>query len=102
MIDFQGAKITSDTGFLLLRAIDERFGILGPIESEPEDTRLWLHSKCTELQMTRQRFCQIADGYGAIKDAFFFLSILPFGLPPARRTRPEQVSRGYRGLSMRS
>jgi hypothetical protein len=30
MIDFQGAKITSDTGFLLLRAIDERFGILGP------------------------------------------------------------------------
>ena len=34
MIDFQGAKITSDTGFLLLREIDERFGILGPIESE--------------------------------------------------------------------
>jgi hypothetical protein len=30
MIDFQGAKITSDTGFLLLREIDERFGILGP------------------------------------------------------------------------
>jgi hypothetical protein len=26
MIDFQGAKITSDTGFLLLREIDERFG----------------------------------------------------------------------------
>jgi hypothetical protein len=31
MIDFQGAKITSDTGFLLLREIDERFGVLGPI-----------------------------------------------------------------------
>ena len=29
MIDFQGAKITSVTGFLLLREIDERFGILG-------------------------------------------------------------------------
>ncbi|MBI5252633.1 MAG: hypothetical protein HY912_24315 [Desulfomonile tiedjei] len=28
MIDFQGAKITSDTGFLLLWEIDERFGIL--------------------------------------------------------------------------
>jgi len=27
MIDFQGAKINSDTGFLLLREIDERFGI---------------------------------------------------------------------------
>ena len=39
MIDFQGARITSDTGFLLLREVDERFGILGPIESELEDTR---------------------------------------------------------------
>ncbi len=39
MIDFQGAKITSDTGFLLLREIDERFEILGPIERELEDIR---------------------------------------------------------------
>ena len=31
MINFQGAKITSDTCLLLLREIDERFGILGPI-----------------------------------------------------------------------
>jgi len=30
-IDFQGAKITSDTGFLLNREIDQRFNILsGP------------------------------------------------------------------------
>ena len=35
MTDFQGAKITSDTGFLLLREKGERFGILGPIGSEP-------------------------------------------------------------------
>jgi hypothetical protein len=34
MIDFQGAKITSDTGFLFLRETEERFGILGPIESD--------------------------------------------------------------------
>jgi len=27
-IDFQGAKITCDTGFLLMREIDERFNIL--------------------------------------------------------------------------
>lgn len=33
MIDFRGAKITSDTGFLLLQEIDDRFGILGPIGS---------------------------------------------------------------------
>jgi hypothetical protein len=60
MIDFQGAKITSDTGFLLLREIDERFGILGPIERELEDTRSRVHSNHTQLQMARQRVYQIA------------------------------------------
>ena len=59
MIDFQGAKITSDVSFLLLRAIDERFGILGPIGSELEDTRSWVHSKHSQLQMVRQRIYQV-------------------------------------------
>ncbi len=71
MIDFQGAKITSDTGFLLLRAIDERFGILGPIESELEDTRSWIHSNHTQLQMVRQRVYQVAAGYEDCNDADF-------------------------------
>lgn len=39
MMDFQGAKITSDAGFLLLREIDERFGVLGPVDRELEGTR---------------------------------------------------------------
>jgi hypothetical protein len=60
MIDFQRAKITSDTGFLLLREIDKRFGILAPIESELEDTRSWVHSNHTQLQMDRQRVYQMA------------------------------------------
>jgi hypothetical protein len=58
MIDFQGAKIASDTGFLLLREIDERFGILGPIGSELEDTRSWVLSKHSRLQMVWQRIYQ--------------------------------------------
>ncbi len=32
-IDFQGAKITSDTGFPLMREIDQRFNTLGGVES---------------------------------------------------------------------
>jgi hypothetical protein len=32
MIDFQGAKITSDVGFLREREIDERFRIIDPIK----------------------------------------------------------------------
>ncbi|MBI5569052.1 MAG: transposase [Desulfomonile tiedjei] len=71
MIDFQGAKITSDTGFLLLREIDHRFGILGPIENELENTRSWVHSTHTQLQMVRQRVYQIAAGYEDCNDADF-------------------------------
>jgi hypothetical protein len=71
MIDFQGAKITSDTGFLLLREIDERFGILGPMDRELEDTRSWIHSKHSLLQMTRQRIYQIAAGYEDCNDGDF-------------------------------
>ncbi len=71
MIDFQGAKITSDTGFLLLREIDERFGILSPMVSELEDTRSWVHSKHSLLQMTRQRIYHMAAGYEDCNDADF-------------------------------
>ena len=69
MIDFQGAKITSDTGFLLLRELDERFGILGPMGTELEDTRSWVHSKHSMLQMIRQRIYQMAAGYEDCNDA---------------------------------
>jgi len=55
MMDFKGAKITSDVGFLLLREIDERFGILGPIGNDPEDSGSPLHTKHSLLQMARRR-----------------------------------------------
>ena len=71
MIDFQGAKITSDKGFLLLRQIDERFGVLGPIERELEDTRSWVHSNHIQLQMVRQRVYRIRAGYEDCNDADF-------------------------------
>jgi len=32
MIDFQGARITSDVGFLLIREIDDRFRIIDPMK----------------------------------------------------------------------
>ncbi len=38
-IDFRGAKITSDTGFLLMREIDQRFNILGGVKSLIDDPR---------------------------------------------------------------
>ncbi len=45
MIDFQGAKITSDVGFLLLREIDDRFKIIAPMGDCLEDLRSSTHTK---------------------------------------------------------
>ena len=49
-IDFQGAKITSDTGFLVLREIDQRFNILGGAASQIDDLRSPRHTDHSLLQ----------------------------------------------------
>jgi hypothetical protein len=69
MIDFQGAKISSDTGFLLLREMDERFGVIGPICDRLEDPRSPVHTRHSFVQMIRQRVYQIAAGYEDCNDA---------------------------------
>jgi len=39
LVDFRGARINSNTGFLLLREMDERFDIIGPMSDCLEDRR---------------------------------------------------------------
>jgi len=69
LVDFQGAKISSDTGFLLLREMDERFGVIGPMSDCLEDRRSPVHSRHSLVQMIRQRVYQIAAGYEDCNDA---------------------------------
>ena len=71
MIDFQGAKITSNVGFLLMREIDERFKIVAPMGDCLEDLRSSTHSKHSLVQMIRQRTYQIGAGYEDCNDADF-------------------------------
>lgn len=71
MIDFQGATISSDTGFILLREIDERFRIIDPMKDCLEDLRSPAHTKHALVQMVRQRIYQIAAGYEDCNDADF-------------------------------
>jgi len=63
MIDFKGAKITSDVGVLMLREVDERFDIIGPMEDSIDDSRSPSHNRQKIVQMIRQRVYQIAAGY---------------------------------------
>ena len=71
MIDFQGAKISSDTGFILLREVDERFSIIDPMRDCLEDLRSPAHTRHALVQMVRQRVYQIAAGYEDCNDADF-------------------------------
>ena len=71
VMDFQGAKLTSDAGFLLLREIDRRHGIMGEIEDCLEDLRSPAHTRHSMVQMVRQRVYQMAAGYEDCNDADF-------------------------------
>ncbi|MFC1491871.1 transposase [Nitrospinota bacterium] len=68
-VDFRGARISSDAGFLLLREMDERFGIIGPMSDCLEDRRSAVHTRHSLVQMIRQRVYQIAAGYEDCNDA---------------------------------
>ncbi len=59
-IDFAGAKITSDVGFLLLREVDQRFGIIESGCNYLVDERSATHKRHTYEQMIQQRVYQIA------------------------------------------
>ena len=70
-LDFQGAKLSSDSGFLLLRELDQRHGVIAPIGDALEDDRSAPHTKHTLVQMIRQRVYQMAAGYEDCNDADF-------------------------------
>ncbi len=63
LIDFLGAKINSDAGFLALREMDERFKVTAPIGREIDDPRSPVHIRHSMVEMIRQRVYQIAAGY---------------------------------------
>jgi len=63
VMDFQGAKLTSDAGFLLIREIDQRVGSMAGLEECLEDFRAPAHIRHSLVQLVRQRVYQMAAGY---------------------------------------
>jgi hypothetical protein len=68
-IDFQGAKITSDAGFLAMREIDQRFSVLSEAASQIDDPRSARQTDHSLLELLRQRVYQVAAGYEDCNDA---------------------------------
>jgi hypothetical protein len=85
-IDFAGAKITSDAGFLLMREVDQRFGIIESGCGHLVDDRSASHKKHTFEQMIRQRVYQMVAGLSSHRS-------LQCGLPWTRGSNTVPVSR---------
>jgi hypothetical protein len=67
--DFEGGRITSDAGGLLLRELDQRYRLTGKAARclhDPRDSRKVKHSL---LALVRQRLFAIAQGYEDNNDA---------------------------------
>lgn len=62
-VDFDGGRLTSDTGLLLLRQVEARLGLLDALDaaiSDPRDPRYIVHS---QREMLAARLFAIAAGY---------------------------------------
>lgn len=66
--DFNGGRLTSDAGVLLLREVDRQIGLINAINDclrDPRDQRFTIH---TQREMIAQRIYSIALGYEDLND----------------------------------
>lgn len=68
LADFNGGKITSDTGALLLRQVDKRIGLIDAIGNCITDPRHPSFTKHDQRAMLAQRIYAIAMGYEDLND----------------------------------
>ena len=68
-VDFQGSRITSDGGLILVRELDERLGLGKLIEEHLTDSRQGLNKKFPLADLLRQSVYSRLAGYQDLNDA---------------------------------
>ena len=68
-VDFQGSRITSDGGLILVRELDERLGLGKLIEEHLSDSRQGLNKKFPLADLLRQSVYSRLAGYEDLNDA---------------------------------
>jgi hypothetical protein len=68
LADFEGGRLTSDGGVLLLRAVDQRIGLIDAINECIPDPRNPIYTQHTQRTMLAQRIMGIALGYEDLND----------------------------------
>ena len=68
-VDFQGSRVTSDGGLILIRELDERLGLGKLIEEHLSDSRQGLNKKFPLADLLRQSVYSRLAGYEDLNDA---------------------------------
>lgn len=69
LLDFDGGRLSSDAGLLLLQQVDEQIGLTHALASVLSDPRDGRYTKHTLEDLLRQRVYQIAAGYEDANDS---------------------------------
>jgi hypothetical protein len=68
-VDFQGSRLTSDSGLLFVRQLDERLGLSALIVENIMDGRRGKNTQLPLPDLLRQSICSQLAGYEDLKDA---------------------------------
>ena len=68
-VDFQGSRVTSDGGLILLRELDERLGLGKLIDEHLTDSRQGTNKKFPFVDLVRQSVYSRLAGYQDLNDA---------------------------------
>ena len=68
-VDFQGSRVTSDGGLILVRELDERLGLEKLIEEHLSDSRQGMNKQFTLADLLRQSVYSRLAGYEDLNDA---------------------------------
>jgi Transposase DDE domain group 1 len=68
-VDFQGSRVTSDGGLILVRELDERLGLEHLIEEHLSDSRQGLNKQFSLADLLRQSVYSRLAGYEDLNDA---------------------------------
>ena len=68
-VDFQGSRVTSDGGLILVRELDERLGLGKLIDEHLSDSRQGLNKKFPLADLLRQSVYSRLAGYEDLNDA---------------------------------
>ena len=68
-VDFQGSRVTSEGGLILVRELDERLGIGRLIDKHLNDTRQGLNKQFPLVDLLRQSVYSRVAGYEDLNDA---------------------------------